>query len=167
MGGYRYFNTFGVTPSYKFGYGNSYTNFNYSGLELDRASFDKEMKVKVKVKVTNTGKLAGKEVVQLYVSDPVNLVDKPESELRAFAKTKELKPGEFEELSFSLKAKDLASFVDGKSAWIAEKGTYIVKIGASSENIKLKKSFTVYTDITAEEVQDAFDLDVEMESLKN
>ncbi len=163
--GYRYFNTFGVKPSYEFGYGNSYTTFNYSDLELDSSSFDKE--IKVKVKVTNTGKLAGKEVVQLYVSAPANLVDKPEAELRAFAKTKELKPGESEELSFSLEAKDLASFVDGKSAWIAEKGTYIVKIGASSENIKLEKDFTIGTDITAEEVQDAFGLDVEMESLKN
>lgn len=163
--GYRYFNTFDVAPSYEFGYGNSYTTFNYSDLELDRASFNKEMKVKVKV--TNTGKVSGKEVVQLYISAPANLVDKPEAELRAFAKTKELKPGESEELSFSLKAKDLASFVDEKSAWIAEKGTYIVKIGASSENIKLEKDFTVGTDITAEEVQNAFELDVEMESLKN
>lgn len=163
--GYRYFNTFNVTPSYEFGYGNSYTTFNYSDLELDRASFDKEMKVKVKV--TNTGKVSGKEVVQLYISAPTNLVDKPEAELRAFAKTKELKPGESEELSFSLKAKDLASFVDEKSAWIAEKGTYIVKIGASSKNIKLEKDFIVGTDIIAEEVQNTFPLDVEMESLKN
>jgi beta-glucosidase len=163
--GYRYFNTFVVTPSYEFGYGNSYTSFKYSDLELHKASFDKEMKVKVKV--TNTGKVGGKEVVQLYVSAPANLVDKPEAELRAFAKTKELKPGESEELSFNLEAKDLASFVDGKSAWIAEKGTYIVKIGASSENITLEKSFTIDTDITAEVVQDSFDLDVEMENLKN
>lgn len=163
--GYRYFNTFDVKPSYEFGYGNSYTTFNYSDLELDSSSFDKEMKVKVKV--TNKGKVAGKEVVQLYVSAPANLVDKPVAELRAFAKTKELKPGETEELSFSLKAKDLASFVDEKSAWIAEKGTYILKIGASSENIKLEKDFTVDTNITAEEVPDAFEMDIEMESLKN
>ncbi len=164
--GYRYFNTFGVEPSYEFGYGHSYTTFEYADLKLSSTNFKDE--IEVLVTVTNTGKVAGKEVVQLYVSAPAKLADKPSEELKAFAKTKELAPGKSQTLKFKLKASDLASFIDDQSAWIAEKGTYTVKIGASCLDIKMKKDFSLANNITTEKVHNAFDLDVNMEDvLKN
>ena len=163
--GYRYFNTFDVKSSYEFGYGNSYTTFEYSDLKLSSSNFNDE--VEVSVKVTNTGKVAGKEVVQLYVNAPANMVDKPVQELKAFGKTKILKPGKSESLKFTLKAKDLASFVDEQSAWIVEEGTYTIKVGASSLDIKLKENLEVSSNITAEKVNNTFDLDTEMPVLKN
>ena len=87
--------------------------------------------------------------------------------MKAFGKTEVLEPGQSETLSFKLTAKDLASFIDAQSAWVAEKGTYTVKIGASSLDIQLKEDFTIAEDITAEKVNNAFDLDAEMETLKN
>ena len=163
--GYRYFNTFGIKSSYEFGFGKSYTTFEYSDLKLSESTFEDEIEVSVKVK--NTGKVTGKEVVQVYVSAPTNLADKPSEELRAFAKTKALKPGKSEKLKFTLKAKDLASFIDEQSAWITEKGTYTVKIGASSLDIQLTDDFSVAKDITVEKVNNVFDLDAKMETLKN
>lgn len=163
--GYRYFNSFGVKPSYEFGFGRSYTTFDYSDLQLSSTTFKEE--IEVKVKVTNTGKTTGKEVVQLYLSAPANMIDKPKSELKAFGKTKVLEPGSSEALTFRLNARDLASFVDEQSAWVAESGTYTVKVGASSTDIKLKKDFTVASDTVAEKVHDLFELDVQMETLKN
>ena len=163
--GYRYFNTFGIKSSYEFGFGKSYTTFEYSDLKLSESTFEDEIEVTVKVK--NTGKVTGKEVVQVYVSAPTNLADKPSEELRAFAKTKALKPGKSEKLKFTLKAKDLASFIDEQSAWVTEKGTYTVKIGASSLDIQLKEDFSVAKDITVEKVNNVFDLDAKMETLKN
>ena len=123
--------------------------------------------LEVSVKVTNTGAVAGKEVVQVYVVAPAQLADKPSEELKAFGKTEVLEPGQSETLSFKLTAKDLASFIDAQSAWVAEKGTYTVKIGASSLDIQLTEDFTIAEDITAEKVNNAFDLDAEMETLKN
>ena len=163
--GYRYFNTFGIKSSYEFGFGKSYTTFEYSDLKLSESTFEDEIEVSVKVK--NTGKVTGKEVVQVYVSAPTNLADKPSEELRAFAKTKALKPGKSEKLKFTLKAKDLASFIDEQSAWITENGTYTIKIGASSLDIQLTDDFFVAKDITVEKVNNVFDLDAKMETLKN
>ncbi len=163
--GYRYFSTFDIKPSYEFGYGNSYTTFEYSNLKLSSTSFKGELAVQVTVK--NTGAVAGKEVVQLYVSAPQSAVNKPESELRAFGKTQMLEPGASETLSFTLKAKDLASFVDSQSAWVAEKGEYTVKAGASCLDIRLSESFQVASDIVAEKVNSTFELDAEMEVLKD
>ncbi|UZR96193.1 beta-glucosidase [Chondrinema litorale] len=161
--GYRYFNTFDVKPSYEFGYGSSYTTFEYADLKVNTSNVDKQ--VEVSVKVTNTGKTAGKEIVQLYLSAPAKLVDKPESELKAFAKTKTLEAGESQTLTFTLTSKDLASFIDEKSAWIAEDGSYTVKIGASSLDIKLTEIFTVSEDIVAEKVNNTFDLDKDFKDL--
>lgn len=107
--GYRYYNTFGVKPAYDFGYGMSYTTFSFGPVKLSNSKF--EDKVTASVTVTNTGKVAGKEVVQLYVSAPKQKLKKPESELRAFAKTKLLKPGESQVVSFTLVSKDLGSLI--------------------------------------------------------
>ncbi|KOS05575.1 glycoside hydrolase [Flavobacterium akiainvivens] len=163
--GYRYFNTFKVKPSYEFGFGQSYTTFEFSNLNLSATTFKDEVKVTVTVK--NTGKVAGKEVAQLYLTAPAQLEDKPALELKGFAKTKALKPGEQQTLTFVLKAKDLASFIDAQSAWVAEKGTYTVKVGASSEDIKLTKDFTVATDIVAEKVHDTFKTEEGFKDLEN
>ena len=137
--GYRYYNTFGIKTAYEFGYGLSYTNFKYSNLKLSATSF--RDKIIVKVDIKNTGNVAGKEVVQLYLSAPANNMYKPESELKGFEKTKLLQPGESQTISFILDKRNLASFDTSITSWIAESGKYTVKIGTSSTNYKLFSSF--------------------------
>ena len=97
----RYFNTNNVIPSYEFGYGISYTDFKYSTMKLSSDQFSKD--ISVSVDVTNTGKYAGKEVVQFYLSAPNKSIDKPSEELKAFVKTKLLQPGETQTIQVSLK----------------------------------------------------------------
>ncbi len=137
--GYRYYNTFNIKTSYEFGYGLSYTNFTFSNLKLSSANFSDKIQVSVVVK--NSGSVAGKEVVQLYLSAPAGTLDKPSSELKGFAKTKLLNPGESETITFTLDARNLASFDPALSAWIAAAGKYTVKIGNSSTDIKQTASF--------------------------
>jgi len=146
--GYRYYNSFNVKPSYEFGYGLSYTTFNYSGLKLSKASFNG--KITATVTVTNTGSVTGKEVVQLYVSAPAKKLDKPAEELKGFAKTGLLEPGKSQTLTFTLNAADLASFDTPTTSWMAEAGTYTVKAGASSTNIKQTATFNLAKDIITE-----------------
>jgi len=162
--GYRYFNTFKVKPSYEFGYGSSYTTFDYSDVKVSSPTFNDKLTVSLTVK--NTGKTAGKEVVQLYLSAPSKTIDKPKEELKAFGKTKELKPGESETLALTLSPKDLASFLESRSAWVAEEGEYKVLVGASSLNIKKTASFKVAKEITVEKVKKAFALDTKFTELK-
>jgi beta-glucosidase len=162
--GYRYFNTFNVKPSYEFGYGLSYTNFEFSDLKLSSKTFDKKMTVTVTIK--NTGKTAGKEVAELYLSAPAKKTDKPAAELKAFAKTKELQPGESQTLTLTLNAKDLASFVASQNAWIAESGTYKVALGSSSLNIKKTTTFNLKKEKIAEKTNSAFAADAKFTDLK-
>lgn len=150
--GYRYYDSFNVPTAYEFGFGMSYTTFEYDNLKLSSATFSSKIKVTVTVK--NTGKVAGKEVVQLYLSAPSTEIDKPEKELKGFAKTKLLKPGENQQLSFELDSRSLASFRSGISAWVADKGDYEVRIGASSKDIRHKASFNLPKDIVVEKVHD-------------
>ena len=128
--GYRYFDSVGKTPLFPFGYGLSYTSFSIAEGEtlLDKG------KVSVKASVKNTGKACGKEVVQLYVSDPQGKLDKPYQALAAFAKTKELIPGEEDILTLSFDMKDLASYDAGRAAWILEAGDYVLRLGNSSRS---------------------------------
>jgi beta-glucosidase len=149
--GYRYYNTFHVKPAYEFGYGLSYTNFTYGPVKLSSSSFNGPIKATITVK--NSGKLAGKEVVELYVSAPSGKLDKPESELKAFAKTALLQPGNSETLTFTLTAADLASFDPTPSAWIAEAGNYTVKIGNSSSSIQQSATFNLPKELVVEKVQ--------------
>lgn len=148
--GYRYFQTFDVPVSYEFGYGKSYSTFKYQNLKIDKTDFKDSITVSVDIK--NTSKIKGKEVVQVYVSAPNGKLVKPQSELVAFGKTKSLESGENEILSFNISAKDMASFDEDNSVWLVEAGNYILKIGASSEDIKLSQNFRVDQDIAVEKV---------------
>jgi beta-glucosidase len=139
--GYRYFNTFQVKTAYPFGYGLSYTRFDYSDLSLSSHSF--KDRLLVSVKVTNTGQQPGKEVVELYLSAPAKTMDKPREELKAFAKTRLLAPGESQTVQLLLDEHALASFDSSKTRWVAEPGIYQVRIGASSEDIRLTGDFTL------------------------
>ncbi|MBM7654346.1 glycoside hydrolase family 3 C-terminal domain-containing protein [Neobacillus cucumis] len=146
--GYRYYSTFKVKPAYEFGYGLSYTTFDYSDFKLNKDTLSNN--IKVSFKVTNTGTNVGKEAPQLYVSAPDGKLEKPAIELKAFGKTRELKPGQKETFNFFIDPKDIASFDESTSSWIVEKGTYQFKIGASSADIRGKLDFKVDNDIVAE-----------------
>ena len=148
--GYRYYNTFNVKPAYEFGYGLSYTSFTYGDLKLSAKTFNGS--ITATITVTNTGQVAGKEAVQLYISAPSKELDKPAEELKAFGKTKLLQPNESEMLSFTLNIKDLASFNTKRSAWIADAGAYTLKIGASSSDIKKTMNFDLAKEVVAEKV---------------
>jgi beta-glucosidase len=146
--GYRYYNTFNVKPAYEFGYGLSYTNFNYGNIKVSSPVINKILTVTVDV--TNTGKVAGKEVAQLYIAAPTGKLDKPSAELKGFAKTGLLQPGQTEKVTFTLTESDLASFNTHSTAWIADAGTYTIKIGASSLNIKQTITFKLAKDVVTE-----------------
>lgn len=163
--GYRYFNTFNVKPSYEFGYGLSYTTFDYSNLVLGSKTFNDKMTVSVTI--TNTGKTAGKEVVELYLSAPEKSIDKPREELKAFGKTKLLQPGESQTIILKLNVKNLASFVPNRNAWIAEAGKYKIAVGASSLNIKKTAEFTLEKEKVVEKTNAAFALDTQFSDLKH
>ena len=131
--GYRYFDSFDVPVSYPFGFGLSYTTFEYSDAKIAQKNDIYDVTVTVK----NTGAHEGKEVVELYISAPDNkAANKPAKELKAFAKTKLLKPGESETLTLSITAPELASFDEAASAWVVAEGEYQFLVGASSQDIK-------------------------------
>lgn len=130
--GYRYFDTFGKEVSYPFGYGLSYTTFDF---EVVSSAINGDV-CEVKVAVKNTGKVAGKESVQLYVKAPAGGLDKPAKELKAFAKTKVLQPGETEEVTLKWNLMDMASFNEKSSAWELAKGTYEWMVAASSVDVR-------------------------------
>jgi len=148
--GYRYYNTFNKPVAYEFGYGLSYTTFKIQKPTISSKNFSKELRISTTIK--NTGITSGKEVIQLYVSAPEKAMDKPESELKGFAKTQLLKAGASEKIDFMLNASDLASFDTERSAWVVEPGTYTIKIGNSSKNIQQTVSFIVNQDILVEKV---------------
>ena len=131
--GYRYFDSFNVPVSYPFGYGLSYTTFEYSDAKIDKKNDGYEVSVIIK----NTGECEGKEVVELYISAPDSkAANKPAKELKAYAKTKNLKPGESETLTLSVAAADLASFDEASSAWVVAEGEYQFLVAASVQDIK-------------------------------
>jgi beta-glucosidase len=144
--GYRYYDTFDKPVAYPFGYGLSYTSFSY------KVAKDANDPYKVQVTVTNTGRRAGKEVVELYVSAPGE--NKPAQELRAFAKTELLKPGKSETLTLAFKEADLASYNEAAHAWIVDPGNYTVKVGASSRDIRGSYQFDIPQSRTVEVCHD-------------
>lgn len=144
--GYRHYLSRKVVPAWPFGFGLSYTTFRYDNLKLSSSNFNDQLRVSVTV--TNTGERAGKEAVQLYLSAPSGKLEKPSLELRAFGKTKVLAPGESQTLEFRLTPRDLCSFDPETKAWLAEPGTYFVKIGASAADIRLTGSFELTNALT-------------------
>ncbi len=151
--GYRYFNSFNLKPSYEFGFGLSYTTYEYRALKLSKSKFKDS--IDLEFTITNIGEKAGKEVAQLYLSAPSGKLEKPSSELRKFAKTRLLQPGEKQVVKFTLNKMDLASFDSQNSQWIAEPGEYKVNIGASSVDFRLSEIFKVKKEIEVEKVNKA------------
>ena len=138
--GYRYFQSVGKKVAYPFGYGLGYTTFSYTNPTVTKHADG----FFARVTVTNTGNARGKEIVQLYVHAPgMSGMEKPESELKAFAKTRELAPGESQTLEFSVSDYDLASFNENLSCWEAEAGDYEVRFCASVEDIRCQAGYTI------------------------
>jgi len=137
--GYRFFDTFKKPVSYPFGYGLSYTTFSCTRPVVAAEAQGWKMTCTVK----NTGKAAGKEAVQLYVSAPAKTLAKPAQELKAFAKTRLLQPGESQEVTFTLSPYDLASFDQVRSAWVTEAGSYRLLIAASSRDVRATATLQV------------------------
>ncbi len=135
--GYRYFATAGKEVSYPFGYGLSYTTFSYTKPVVKAVADGFE----ATVTVTNTGSVAGKEVVELYVSAPAGGLEKPACELKGFAKTRELKPGESQTVTIKVTNYELASFNEAASAWEAAAGTYKVAFGSSVADIRATATY--------------------------
>jgi beta-glucosidase len=162
--GYRYYNTFNVKPAYEFGYGLSYTDFTFSNLKLSSTDF--KGRILAAVTVTNTGKAAGKEVVQLYIGAPANKLQKPQEELKGFSKTVLLQPGQKQIVTFEIKAADLASFNTQTTSWVADAGKYEVKIGASSTDIKQTASFNLANEMVTEKCNKVLAPQVEINELK-
>ena len=130
--GYRWFDTQNMEVSYPFGYGLSYTSFEWSDATIKSS----RKETVLTVKITNTGSRAGKEVAQLYVSAPDGTLDKPSKELKAFAKTRELAPGESQVITLKVKNSDLASYNQAESSWVVDAGEYSFLLGASSRDIR-------------------------------
>ena len=131
--GYRYYATKSVPVSYPFGYGLSYTTFKYGKPSV---TTDAKGDITVKVEVKNAGKTAGKEVVQTYVSAPGKDMDKPARELKAFAKTRKLNPGESQTVSMTIPYESLASFNEAASQWQVEGGQYTVMVAKNAADMK-------------------------------
>ncbi len=139
--GYRHYMTRGVEVSYPFGFGLSYTSFSYGEPSVKR----KGDNYIAAIKVTNTGEVSGREVIQLYVSAPAGGMDKPERELKAFAKTRELAPGESQYIQMTFNSYDLASFDEGTSAFITDKGTYTARFCTDVRTERAMVGFVVPT----------------------
>jgi beta-glucosidase len=151
--GYRYYQTFKVPVAYEFGYGLSYTTFAFDKFKLSSKEFNGTLAATVEV--TNTGKVAGREVAQLYLAAPGKQLKKPAEQLVAFAKTKLLAPGEKQTLTFTITARDLSSFDEKTSSWIAEAGNYQLSVGNSSNNIAKTGIFSLKNELTAEKATKA------------
>ncbi|MBR4602042.1 MAG: glycoside hydrolase family 3 protein [Prevotella sp.] len=138
--GYRYFDSFGKNVAYPFGFGLSYTTFSYDNMNVSEAGGVYTVKVDVK----NTGSRAGRNVVELFVAAPNSKkLNKPEKELRNYAKTKNLKPGETETITMQVKTEDLASFNEKASAWKTDAGDYTFMICSSANDIEAKATAKV------------------------
>ncbi len=137
--GYRYYDKKDVTPLFPFGHGLSYTSFSYSDLKVTK-KVKSGQPVEVSLVVTNTGKAAGKEVIQLYVSDAKSSLPRPPKELKGFAKV-DLKPGEAGTVTFSLDERALAFYDPHRKKWVAEPGEFELLVGSSSRDIRLRAKF--------------------------
>ena len=133
--GYRYFDKKKIEPLFPFGYGISYTTFQYSAIRADRSQMKDTDTVTVSVDVTNTGCVKGKEIVQIYVSDEKSRLKRPEKELKAFGKV-ELEPGETKTLTFTLGYRDFAYYDPEASDWVVEEGIFHIHAAANAGDIR-------------------------------
>ena len=140
--GYRWFDTKGLPVVYPFGYGLSYTTFNYSNLNTDKKTYDQADTIQATFTLTNTGDREGAEVAQLYVSDPVCSVMRPGKELKGFKKVF-LKPGESRRITLDIPVSSLAFYSEAQSQFVVEPGEFILHLGASTSDIKQKISIDV------------------------
>lgn len=159
--GYRYFDSFDKAVSYPFGYGLSYTTFEYSNAQISES----EGVYTVTVDIKNTGKYDGKEVVELYVAAPDSKAkNKPVKELKAFAKTPNLKPGESATVTLTVNAADLASYDEQAVAWIVDEGTYDFLVAASAADVKA--TLTAQVAASEQKTNDALKPQVAINTLK-
>ena len=144
--GYRYFDTFGKAVAYPFGYGLSYTTFGYGKPSVKVSGSNVEVTVSVK----NTGSVEGKEIVQVYVSAPKSALEVPSKELKSFAKTRSLKPGESQTLKMVIPVRDLASYDEQNSRWLAPAGEYTFSVAANIADVRgtAKANIKEYTEKT-------------------
>ena len=140
--GYRWFDTKGLPVVYPFGYGLSYTTFDYSNLNTDKETYDQADTIQATFTLTNTGDREGAEVAQLYVSDPVCSVMRPVKELKGFKKVF-LKPGESRRITLDIPVSSLAFYSEAQSQFVVEPGEFILQLGSSASDIKQKISVEV------------------------
>ncbi len=140
--GYRYYDIKKIDPLFPFGFGLSYTTFDYNNINLSSKSITDKDILTVTASVKNTGKVAGKEVVQLYVAPHKSTLLRPVKELKKFTKI-DLQPGETKEVKFDLNARDFSYYDSRRNMWIAESGKFAIQVGASSRDIKLMDTVTL------------------------
>ncbi|MEK3923985.1 MULTISPECIES: beta-glucosidase family protein [Paenibacillus] len=145
--GYRYYDKKELEPLFPFGYGLSYTTFEYADLKVDRTELTDQDEVNVQVRVTNTGDRAGKEIIQLYVSDVESTVIRPVRELKAFAKLA-LEPGESKVVSFTLNKRSFAYYNVNMKDWHVETGEFDIQVGSSSRDIHVHARVNVESTAT-------------------
>ncbi len=162
--GYRYFSSFKIPTAYPFGYGLSYTKFNMSNLSISSPLMNDQ--ISVSVTITNTGKVAGREVAELYISAPSSKIDKPVVELKSFAKTKTLQPGESQVMSFTLTPNDLTYFDTNTSSFIADEGNYTIHFGNAEKSI-ITGSFKLPKDIIVEKANKLLVPKIAINELRN
>ena len=140
--GYRWAEKQQVKPLFAFGHGLSYTDFTYGDAKVSKNSVKAGADVSVSVNVTNTGKVAGKEVVQLYIGDEQSRLERPVKELKGFSKIA-LEPGETKTVTFNIDPEKLMYFDDAKHEWVLESGKFTAYVGSASDDIRTQVSFEV------------------------
>lgn len=160
--GYRYFDTFGIAPLYPFGYGLTYTTFVQS---CKKVNADWKQ-ITLAVEVTNTGEAAGKEVVEVYVTAPEGRLTKPYQELKGYAKTKNILPGESETVTITIPTETLASFDIEKAAFVMEAGDYLIRVGKHSRDTEVVQVLRLDREVVVRQVRNEFQLDHSIDVLK-
>ena len=140
--GYRYYEKKKIKPTFPFGYGLSYTSYDYSDINLSAHKITDSDTLTVSFKVTNIGNYAGNEVTQIYVKPHQSRVKRPIKELKEFVKT-HLEPGETKTISLNLSGRDFAYYDDQHMTWVIDSGAFSILIGASSNDIRLEKIVTM------------------------